>query len=196
VTIEELISIPRAACEFFPFGSLPTREQGDARVRRLLPHAIPGMEMDRIELPPRGRMVGIPHTPGTQKYLTCDTGEIVLVAAGEKWHLHEGDVIAFRGDQRHSYSNPGSELGTPWSSSRGWSDRASVKRLHSTVRAHAVEGARLLEGRRHRASASDAVRTATYDDTVWATRQSLDRTSNPRNSAKAWMQGYRSFASR
>lgn len=115
VTIEELLSTPRAACEFFPLGSLPTREQGDAKVRRLLPHAIPGTEMGRIELPPRGRMVGIPHTPGTREYLTCDTGEIVLVAAGEKWHLHEGDVVAFRGDQRHSYSNPGVDLAVGYS---------------------------------------------------------------------------------
>ena len=107
VTIEELLSTPRAACEFFPLGTLPTRTQGDAKVRRLLPHAIPGMEMDRIELPPRGRMTGVPHTPGTREYLTCESGDLVLVAAGETWRLKPGDVIAFRGDQRHSYSNPG-----------------------------------------------------------------------------------------
>ena len=107
VTTEELLSAPRAACEFFPLGTLPTRAQGQAQVRRLLPHAIPGMEMDRIELPPGGRMQGVPHTPGTREYLTCEAGEIVLVAAGERWHLRAGDVIAFRGDQRHSYANPG-----------------------------------------------------------------------------------------
>jgi transcriptional regulator with XRE-family HTH domain len=107
VTIEELLSVPRAACEFFKLGTLPTRTQGAATVRRLLPHPIPGMEMDRIELPPGGRMQGVPHTPGTREYLTCESGEIELVAAGEKWRLRAGDVIAFRGDQRHSYSNPG-----------------------------------------------------------------------------------------
>src|SRR3954452_22775715 len=41
VTIEELLSSPRAACEFFPLGSLPTRTKGQAEVRKLLPHAIP-----------------------------------------------------------------------------------------------------------------------------------------------------------
>lgn len=107
VTIEELLSTPRAACEFFPYGTLPQRTQGQAEVRKLLPHAIPGMEVDRIALPPGGRMPGVPHTPGTREYLTCETGEIVLVAAGERWALHPGDVVAFRGDQRHSYSNPG-----------------------------------------------------------------------------------------
>jgi XRE family transcriptional regulator, regulator of sulfur utilization len=109
VSIEELLSTPRAACEYFPFGALPTRKQGQAEVRKLLPHAIPGMEMDRIEIPPGGRMPGVPHTPGTREYLTCESGEIVLAAAGEFWHLHEGDVVAFRGDQRHTYSNPGAD---------------------------------------------------------------------------------------
>jgi quercetin dioxygenase-like cupin family protein len=76
-----------------------------AKVRKLLPDAIPGMEMDRIELPPRSTLVGVPHTPGTREYLTCERGQIVLVAAGERWTLAHGDVVAFRGDQRHSYTN-------------------------------------------------------------------------------------------
>lgn len=108
VSVEELLSTPRAECELFRLGSLPTRTQGQATVRRLLPHAIPGMEMDRIELPPGGRMVGVPHTPGTREYLTCERGTIVLTAAGESWPLAAGDVVAFRGDQRHGYANPGS----------------------------------------------------------------------------------------
>lgn len=107
VTLEELLSVPRAACQHYPKGSLPVRSQGQATVHKLLPDAIPGMEMDRIELPPGGRMGGVPHTPGTREYLTCERGELVLVAAGERWHLHAGDVVAFRGDQRHSYMNPG-----------------------------------------------------------------------------------------
>ncbi len=115
VSVEELLSSPRAECEFFPRGSLPSRAQGDATVRRLLPHAIPGMEMDRIELPPRGRMIGVPHTPGTREYLTCDAGEIELVAAGETWRLGAGDVVSFRGDQRHSYRNPGGSPAVGWS---------------------------------------------------------------------------------
>jgi len=107
VTLEELLSTPRAACEYFPFGTLPRRVQGQAEVQKLLPHVIAGMEMDRIALPPGARMRGVPHTPGTREYLTCESGEIVLVAAGEQWRLGSGDVVAFRGDQRHSYANPG-----------------------------------------------------------------------------------------
>jgi quercetin dioxygenase-like cupin family protein len=115
VSIEELLAAPRAECELFPAGSLPQRTQGQGLVRKLLPHAIPGMEMDRIELPAGGRMVGVPHTPGTREYLVCEAGEIELHAAGEHWRLRPGDVLAFRGDQRHSYSNPGARPTVAWS---------------------------------------------------------------------------------
>jgi transcriptional regulator with XRE-family HTH domain len=108
VTLEELISTPRAACQFYPRGALPTRlRNGSVSVRKLLPDAIPGMEMDRIEIPPQSTLIGIPHTPGTREFLTCEAGEITLRAAGEAWRLTPGDVLAFRGDQRHSYHNPG-----------------------------------------------------------------------------------------
>jgi XRE family transcriptional regulator, regulator of sulfur utilization len=106
VTLEELVATPRPGIAFYPRGSLPERERGSAKLRKLLPDAIPGMEMDRIELPPRATLVGVPHTPGTREYLTCERGQIVLVAAGERWELGHGDVVAFRGDQRHSYTNP------------------------------------------------------------------------------------------
>ncbi|HEY4012372.1 MAG TPA: cupin domain-containing protein [Polyangiaceae bacterium] len=57
-------------------------------------------------LPARARMNGIPHTPGTTEYLTCESGRIVLVADGGSFELAPGDVVVFRGDQRHSYANP------------------------------------------------------------------------------------------
>jgi quercetin dioxygenase-like cupin family protein len=63
--------------------------------------------MERIELPAGARLVGVPHTPGTREYLTCEAGEIELVASGESFRLENGDVVVFRGDQRHSYFNPG-----------------------------------------------------------------------------------------
>jgi quercetin dioxygenase-like cupin family protein len=54
-------------------------------------------------------MNGVPHTPGTREYLVCERGQLVLQAAGERFELTPGDLVAFRGDQRHSYSNPGRE---------------------------------------------------------------------------------------
>ena len=108
VSIEELIGAPRAACRFFPAASIPTRKRGDVLVRKLLPEAIRSAELDRMELPPGSRMIGVPHRTGTREYLTCEAGEIELSVAEERWRLAPGDVVVFRGDQRHSYRNPGS----------------------------------------------------------------------------------------
>jgi transcriptional regulator with XRE-family HTH domain len=105
VSIEELISAPRASCRLYPKGTLPTRSPGLALVRKLLPDPVPGMEIDRIELAAKARMTGVPHTPGTREYLTCEAGEITLVVSGERFVLAPGDVAVFRGDQRHSYAN-------------------------------------------------------------------------------------------
>ncbi|HEV8325419.1 MAG TPA: XRE family transcriptional regulator [Myxococcota bacterium] len=115
VSIEELISAPRAAARFHPKGTLPVRTPGQATVRRLLPDPIPGAEVDRLELPPQARFTGIPHTPGTREYLTCESGELLLVVSGEQWRLGPGDVVSFRGDQRHSYANPGARTAIGYS---------------------------------------------------------------------------------
>ena len=61
-----------------------------------------------MELPPRARMTGVPHTPGTREYFTCERGRLRLIAAGDRFELDPGDVVAFRGDQKHSYHNVGS----------------------------------------------------------------------------------------
>ena len=115
VSIEELISAPRAACQFYPKGSLPARQRNDVTIRRLLPDAIPGMEIDRMEIPSGATLIGIPHTPGTREYLTCESGRITLRAAGERWDLSSGDVVAFRGDQKHAYHNPGERTAVGYS---------------------------------------------------------------------------------
>jgi XRE family transcriptional regulator, regulator of sulfur utilization len=115
VSIEELLSAPRSVVRHYAKGSLPVRTPGQATVRKLLPDAIAGMEIDRIELPAQGRMTGVPHTPGTREYLTVEAGEIQLVVAGEKFLVAPGDVVVFRGDQRHSYHNPGRETAVGYS---------------------------------------------------------------------------------
>jgi transcriptional regulator with XRE-family HTH domain len=107
VSLEELVSTPKAACAFYPSASLEVQRRGAALIRKLLPDPIPGVEIDRFELPMGVRMAGVPHTPGTREYLMCESGNIELVAAGEHWVLGPGDVVVFRGDQRHSYTNRG-----------------------------------------------------------------------------------------
>jgi transcriptional regulator with XRE-family HTH domain len=107
VSIEELIGPPRSACQLFASSEIPGRRRGAAVVRPLVPEAIPGLDITRMQLEPGGSMQGTPHTPGTREYLTCETGMVELAAAGEVWRLGPGDTLVFRGDQRHSYRNPG-----------------------------------------------------------------------------------------
>jgi XRE family transcriptional regulator, regulator of sulfur utilization len=108
VSLEELVSAPRAEGKLYPRDTLPREVRSGVEIRKLLPDPIPGMAIDRMELPPGARMTGVPHTPGAREYLACEAGEIQLAVAGERWTLRPGDVVAFRGDQRHSYANPGS----------------------------------------------------------------------------------------
>ena len=51
-------------------------------------------------------MVGVPHTTGTREYLSCERGKVELIAGGKHHLLNKGDMLVFRGDQRHSYRNP------------------------------------------------------------------------------------------
>jgi transcriptional regulator with XRE-family HTH domain len=110
LSLEELFSAPHADIEFYPAGKLHSETRGPgglARISKLLPDPIPGMEIDRIELAPRGRLPGIPHRPGTREYLTCEQGKMSIWIAGDHHSLSPGDVVAFPGDQPHSYQNDG-----------------------------------------------------------------------------------------
>ena len=106
ISLEELLAPPRTASRFYPRGSLPVRARGEVLIRQLLPDPIPGSEIGRMEFAALARLTGVPHTPGTREYLTCESGRITLVVAGEEWSLEPGDVVSFRADQRHSYVNP------------------------------------------------------------------------------------------
>jgi transcriptional regulator with XRE-family HTH domain len=107
VSIPELIGPPRAGARVVPARDIPVKRRGGAALRHLLPEPLTGLELDRLELEPGGRVAGVPHTPGTREYLTCERGQVELVASGESFRLGPGDVVIFRGDQRHSYHNPG-----------------------------------------------------------------------------------------
>lgn len=107
VRIEELIQPPRPHGRLYRGADLPVRRRRGATLRDLLPEKLPCAEIGRIELPPGAAFTGVPHTPGTREYLTCESGALVLATGGEQFRLGPRDVVVFAGDQRHSYRNPG-----------------------------------------------------------------------------------------
>ena len=107
VRLDELLAPPRQPARHLRADELPSRTKGDVTIRKLLPEPLPGLDLERMVLPPGARMAGVPHTPGTREYLTCERGVVELAVSGERYRLAEGDVVSFRGDQRHGYDNPG-----------------------------------------------------------------------------------------
>lgn len=105
VSIEELVGAPRNEVQLIEAADVKERRRQDARLRPLVPDTLPGLEFSRMEIAPGGRMVGVPHTQGTREYLTCEQGSIELIVAGAHWQLAAGDMLVFRGDQRHTYKN-------------------------------------------------------------------------------------------
>lgn len=105
VSIEELVGAPRNEIELIPAGEVRERRRQGVSLRNLVPEALPGLEISRMEFDPGGRMVGVPHTTGTREYLTCERGVVTLIAGGRHHELGAGDMLVFRGDQRHSYVN-------------------------------------------------------------------------------------------
>ncbi|MDB4975570.1 MAG: DNA-binding protein [Myxococcaceae bacterium] len=105
VRLEELLSAPRTGARHVPARELFVRRRGEVQIRRLLPEALPGLEIERMTFPAKATMVGVPHTPGTREYLTVEQGALELRVGGESYRLAEGDVVMFRGDQKHAYAN-------------------------------------------------------------------------------------------
>jgi transcriptional regulator with XRE-family HTH domain len=105
VPLEELVSPPKAIAKFYPADSIAKKRRGGVLIRNLLPDHLQGLELERLELAPGARMVGTPHRLGTREYLACEAGAVELVVSDEAFKLAPGDVIVFRGDQKHSYLN-------------------------------------------------------------------------------------------
>lgn len=115
VRLEELIEPPRRIGRLYRAASLPSRSRGSITIRKLLPETIAGLEIERMELPVGSAMAGVPHTAGTREYLTCERGRIELGAGGATFALEPGDVVVFRGDQRHGYRNLGTTAAIAYS---------------------------------------------------------------------------------
>jgi len=115
VRLDELLAPARGPARHLTAEELPSRNKGSVAIRKLLPEPLPGLDLERMVLPPGARMAGVPHTPGTREYLTCERGSVELAVSGERYTLREGDVVVFRGDQRHGYHNPGTSTAVAYS---------------------------------------------------------------------------------
>ena len=109
VGLEELLSRPRTACKLIPADEVPvlSRNRGRVRIHKLLPERIKGLEIDKMAFEPASSMGGTPHVPGTKEYLHCLEGELNVLVAGQVFPVAAGGVLAFPGDQPHSYRNRG-----------------------------------------------------------------------------------------
>jgi len=109
VSIETLLSRPRKACSLLKAADVPLEKRGAGRVQvhKLMPDRVRGIEIDRMEFAAGGSMAGKPHLPGTKEYLVALAGTVSVAVDGASWVVEEGDVLAFPGDQKHGYRNPG-----------------------------------------------------------------------------------------
>lgn len=111
VGIDEILAFPRGDYKHIKASDVPRKmsSNGDVVHYKLLPDAILGVEIDRMELKPRARKRGIPHLEYTKEYLTCLSGTIRLYVDNREFNLSAGDVLAFPGDKPHSYVNAGTK---------------------------------------------------------------------------------------
>jgi transcriptional regulator with XRE-family HTH domain len=133
VSIEELIGPPRTEARLFPAAGVRARKRQGGTLRPLLPEAIPGLDISRLELAPGGHLVGVPHTAGTREYLTCERGQIELVASGERWKLGPGDSLS-------SAATSGTPTATSTRGVRRWRSASSASRLPAAEQGPAAAG--------------------------------------------------------
>jgi len=111
ISIEELLSRPRNECELIRAEDVISekRSQGKVRIFKLIPDKVKGLDVDRMELDVGMTMGGKPHLAGAKEYFSVVQGEVTVAVAGEKFVVRKGDVLAFPGDQAHSYRNTGAQ---------------------------------------------------------------------------------------
>lgn len=108
VGLEELLSRPRSESVLILSSNVQVvpRSRGSVKMYKLLPDKIRGIDVDRVEFEPESQMGGHPHLIGTKEYLTVIEGELFVHVSGEEYCVKKGDVLAFPGNQPHSYRNP------------------------------------------------------------------------------------------
>ena len=106
VPLDELTAAPRAKVRRWGSADVPTQARGrGVTMRALVPEPVPEELLTLMDFEPGASMRGTPHLPGTREFFTCLDGRVNLIVAGTRYELAEGDVLAFPGNQPHSYQN-------------------------------------------------------------------------------------------
>ena len=113
IGIEELIAPPRSEVTLIRKVDVPVKQasRGRVRISKLLPERVQGLEIDHMDFDAGASMGGTPHVLGTKEYFHCLEGRMQVLVTGRAFELNSGDVLAFSGDQRHSYRCPCSDGG-------------------------------------------------------------------------------------
>jgi len=106
-SVEELVRRDGPRAMVHRVRSLPERRRGGATVRRLLPDGARPAEFERIELLPGARLGSRPEGQGSREVVACESGELVVTAAGDALPLTPGDVATVLADQPRQYANRG-----------------------------------------------------------------------------------------
>lgn len=110
VTINELMSAPRADCKLIKASDVPVKIKKGVTVRKILPDKTGATDIDEMILSPGSVFPGTPHVEGTKEYFTCVEGEVTITVLGQVYKLKEGDVLTFPGDKPHAYKNSGRSI--------------------------------------------------------------------------------------
>jgi transcriptional regulator with XRE-family HTH domain len=96
-TLEQLITRVNQRLEVRDAETLPQRSLGTSVVARQLHAEASGVEIERVELPPKSTGTLGPAAAGMQQIVSCQLGRIELGAQGESARLRAGDVARWRG---------------------------------------------------------------------------------------------------
>lgn len=108
VSLEELMSDSHQDIKLYNLSELPTVKKGAGpvvNIKKILPDKISGLDFEQFNFEPGARFKGSPHVSNTKEYLYCLSGQVLITIEDETYLLKSGDLIAFKGDVKHSYEN-------------------------------------------------------------------------------------------
>jgi transcriptional regulator with XRE-family HTH domain len=96
-TLEQLITRIHQGLEVRDADTLPVRSLGALAMGRQLHTEASGVDVERVELPPKSAGALRPVGAGMQQIISCEQGRVDLRVSGESTRLRSGDVARWRG---------------------------------------------------------------------------------------------------